>query len=350
MFQLPHIDSRIPTALVPRDSRLRGALMARAMLQAGVITERTLPARLDADHLKTCQRALQTWLHDALSSVQFLRPLFRLTLGEPADIGLTTGDGKGLPKPGAEIAWYGTGGVRSVGPALEQLENVRPRLGMTVLRTIEHAAWRTLPLFTPSMALEAASEAYWYGEEDEEMALDESCGADEAARADMRENMLTRQMFDETFPPWALHWRNCDKGLSNWTLRRCAAEMRNRRVVAVIKDVLAIKAIKLPEADGSQREGRFIGFAGLLSWGERDALSLRVVDDYQQMIGESGEYFEECGSRRVAIDSPEGFGAWLNEMDGWCRTVRLLDGLIVKLSEGQWAGSLKEEGCKEKQH
>lgn len=58
--------------------------------------------------------------------------------------------------------------------------------GMTVLRIIEDRSWRTLPLFTPGTALDVARDFYWYGEEDEETALQESWGDDADAREEMR--------------------------------------------------------------------------------------------------------------------------------------------------------------------
>lgn len=68
---------------------------------------------------------------------------------------------------------------------------------------------------------------------------------------------------------------------------------------------------------------------------------MRVADDYEQMVSEGGEYYEECGSRVVAIDSADDLRAWFDEMQNWCRAVRLVDGLIHKLSDADWTRSAK---------
>lgn len=319
--------------LVPRESRQRGALLARSLLRAGIINEHTLALRASADYVKTCQAALEQWLNGALAGLHFLRPLFRLTIGacEPGELEASRSANA------ARLEWFGqSAGVVEVGPALDRLEAHRPKLGNTVLRAIEDVSFKTLPLYTPAMVLEAASDVYWYGEEDEDVALEENCGEDAEARAQMRDSMVTRGMFDATFPKWALGWRGGARCLSERALRESMRAVRDRRVAAVFEDVLALRSVGLPAYDWSTEEGRFMGFAGLLTWGASDRLSLRVIDDYQQMIGESGEYFEHCGAGMVAIDRPEHFTAWLRYMQAWCAALRLLDGLICKLADPHW--------------
>lgn len=127
----------------------------------------------------------------------------------------------------AEIAWYGSGGTWAVGAALEALEAVSPKLGMTVLRTIEEAGWRTLPIFTPTMVFEAACDIYWYGEDNEEAALEENCGDDAAERDAMRADMVTRRAFDEAYPKWAIGFLSAScraAGCCRWD--RCGGASR----------------------------------------------------------------------------------------------------------------------------
>lgn len=145
MFQLPKVDPRIPTRLLPTASRQRGALLARTLLEAGVINDRTL--LLEDDHAKNCQTALTNWLNEALGGLECLRPFCRLSVGH------LYVEGAAAPLR-AEIDWHGSGGTWAIGPALEKLEAFRPKLGMTVLRALEAAAWRTLPIFTPTMVFE----------------------------------------------------------------------------------------------------------------------------------------------------------------------------------------------------
>jgi PRTRC genetic system protein F len=332
MTRLPALDEGIPRVLTPAAARRRGAVLAGTLIAAGLITEQTLPTKLEADHAKNCQRALQAWLNQSLGVMQCLRPLFRLTVGLSEDRGAALH---------ARIDWYGNGGAYAVGAALERMEALEPRLGSTVLNVIDDMAWKTLPIFTPAMTHQAACDVYWCGEDNEEEALCQSCGDDEAQRAEMRANMVTRQMFDATFPEWAIRWAQGRRPLSRRALKRFAQAVRDRRVRAVIDDVLALMAIDPPRIDWSAREGDFIGFAAVLTWGDEDKVSLRVVDDFQQMLGESGDYFEECDTRVIAADDAQGFAAWAATMQPWFAAVRRLDGLIAKLSQGHWGGKSK---------
>ena len=135
MLSLPRIDPDIPLRLVPAAARQRGAHLARVLIRAGLINARTLPARMDTDHIATCRAALTAWLNQRLCGLRCLRPMFSLGLDEAAGSeGAGEHDGYRLR---GQIAWYGGGGTWCVGPALECLEAFHARLGMTVLRIIE---------------------------------------------------------------------------------------------------------------------------------------------------------------------------------------------------------------------
>ena len=329
MLQLPRFDPAIPLSLTPRASRQRGALLAKAMINSGLVRDEHLPARTDASHLKVAQAALRSWVNEQLGSLRGLRPKFVMAVG-PHDLEHSFGEHAGR-RDGAVIEWSCEGGAFAVGPELERLERLWPRLGMTVLAVLEEAAWRTVPLYSPQMILEAASRIYWCGDEDEREAIAMSCQTEDEAR-DMAASMVTREMVEAAYPAWALRRGKRMREISTRTLRGGLRMVRDRRARAVIEDVIALRGIPLPKRDWRDREGDFAGFAGALTWGEKDQLSFRVVDDYEQMMGESGEYFEDCG--RVFID-PAHDGAlsgWIESMKPWFKAVRLIDSLLHKLT------------------
>lgn len=331
MFQLPTLDSSIPCELVPQASRRRGALFARTLLRAGAFDASLMPARIGSDHIKTCQEVLGRWMARELSGLRILSPQFSMRLRDADER-----DGRGM-RPACVIEWGGQSfGVRCVGPALEHLEKRRAKLGKTVLEALEHVAWRTLPIYTPNIVMECASDTYWYGELDEESALEENCGDDAEQREEMRKSMVTRAMFDAVFPSWALG--GGAKPLGRRTLLQLAAETKERRIAEVIEAVLKLMAADLPNNDWAFRDGRFVGFSGVLAWNTNDELTLRVLDDYEQMIGESGDYFESCGEDTVDANDPAVFREWFAYMRKWCDAVRALDDLIWKLTEGDWPG------------
>lgn len=344
MLALPRIDPDIPLRLVPVAARQRGAHLARVLIQAGLIDARTLPARMDADHIATCRAALTAWLNQRLCGLRCLRPMFSLGLHEAAGSEFA-GEHDGYRLRG-QIAWYGGGGTWCVGPALECLEAFHARLGMTVLRIIEDRSWRTLPLFTPGTALDVARDFYWYGEEDEETALQESWGDDADAREAMRAGMVTRTLFDATYPKWALPGASQRRPLRTRQIAEAAEQAigsAGPRIQGVIQDAGALMRLRVPARapQAQDQEGYFIGFAGVLTWREDDPVTPRVVDDFEQMVGESGEFFEESGTCEVDLCGPEALLRWVKDMEPWFAAVRLIDSLIFRLSDGDWSEHTK---------
>ena len=345
MLALPGLDPDIPLRLVPKAAKQRGAQLAKVLIDAGLINADTLPARLGADHMATCRAALAAWLNQQLSGLRCLRPTFSLSLSESTE-GEPASDGDAVTLHG-QIAWYGGGGTWCVGAALERLEDLHPRLGLTVLRVIEDQSWRTLPLFTASTALDVAMDIYWYGEENEEVALEEAWGDDQERREEMRSGMVTRALFDATFPKWALRCASRCRPLGHRALAAIAKRVTCARVLSVIDDVRALARLRLPERarqaqeQEQEQEGYFIGFAGVLAWSPDDPVTPRVVDDFEQMVGESGEFVEESGTREVDLSDPDDLLAWVKDMAPWFEAVRLIDGLIFKLADRNWSRDRK---------
>jgi PRTRC genetic system protein F len=341
MLALPRLDPGIPLRLVPKAAKHRGARLAKVLIDAGLINAHTLPAKVASDHMATCRAALTAWFNQQLSGLRCLRPMLSLSLGESTHHGSADeGDASTL---NGRIAWYGGGGTWCVGAALECLEDLHPCLGLTVLRIIEDQSWRTLPLFTASTALEVAIDFYWYGEENEAVALEEACGDDEEGREAMRSGMVTRALFEATFPKWALPGTTRRRPLGPRALAAISHRATSARVRSVIDDVRALARLRLPERATQaqeperEQEGYFIGFAGVLAWSSDDPVTPRVVDDFEQMVGESGEYFEESGTRQVALSGPADLRAWVKDMAPWFEAVRLIDGLIFKLADRDWS-------------
>lgn len=337
MLALPALDPDIPLRLVPKAAKHRGAQLAKVLIDAGLINADTLPVTVGSDHTATCRAALTAWLNQQLSGLRCLRPTFSISLSEPTqDDPASNGDAATLH---GQIAWYGGGGTWCVGAALECLEDLHPRLGLTVLRVIEDRSWRTLPLFTASTALEVAMDIYWYGEENEEVALEEAWGDDQERREEMRDGMVTRALFEATFPAWALRGATRRRPLGPRALAAVAKRVTCARVRSVIDHVRALARLRLPERarQEQEQEGYFIGFAGVLAWSPDDPVTPRVVDDFEQMVGESGEFFEESGTREVDLSGPADLRAWVKGMAPWFEAVRLIDGLIFTLSERNWS-------------
>lgn len=334
MLSLPRIDSDIPLRLVPAAARQRGAHLARVLIQAGLINARTLPARMDTDHVATCRAALAAWLNQRLCGLRCLRPMFSLGLDEAAGIeGAGEHDGYRIR---GQIAWYGGGGTWCVGPALECLEAFHARLGMTVLRIIEDCSWRTLPLFTPSTALDVARDFYWYGEEDEETALDMHCGEDDAEREAARAEMVTRDLLDDAFPMWARTWpgrRSREQGPAGWKtidLRKALPLLSDPRQRSIVTDASALARLRIEDGFRCDCDGEFVGFGAVLSWSESD-LTTRVFDDLMQQANE-GECHDRMGEFQIVLNTPSALKKWQQAMRPRFKAIGLIDRLIGALS------------------
>jgi PRTRC genetic system protein F len=332
MLQLPQIDTGIPLHLQPRASRQRGARLVQAVLEAGLVREEHVPRSLNNGCVRVAESALHTWLNESVGTLHHLRLRFVMAVG-PQEVVDTFGSQAERRGEGAVVEWSCEGRAFPVGPELERLERVLPRLGMTVLSALEEAAWRTVPMYSPMMILEVASRVYWCGDEDERDAIAMSCETADEAR-DMAASMVTRRLVDDAYPAWALRRPRRLRDLGTRTLRRCLSTIQDQRARAAIQDVIALRETPLPKRDWTDREGDFVGFAGALTWGEKDDLTFRVIDDFEQQASESGEYFEDCG--RAILDSvgAEALAAWMNSMRPWFNAVRLIDGLLSKLCEG----------------
>ena len=336
MLALPVLHAAIPTRLAPKSSRERGAILARSLIGAGIIDAQTLPAAVTADHMATCKAAFAAWLDRQMPNLRCLAPVFMLSI---AASGAEQGHEASVLC--GQIECHSDGGNWSVGDALEALEAIRPGLGATVLRTLERLAGRTIPLFAPTDVLMTTVYAYWHGDDDEACALEEACGDNEADRESMRLAMVTREMIDREYPAWAIEWVSRRKVLSSRALRKLARESTDQAVRAVIAEVVELSAIVLPERDTGDEDEWFVGHAGVLRWRQDDQLTMRLVDDYEQMACESGGY-EHSGSWDVRLDRPQDLLAWAQAMKPWFRALVLIDSLIWRLSQGNWPSSTEK--------
>ena len=342
MLALPVLSAAIPMRLAPKSSRQRGATLACTLIGAGIIDARTLPVAVTADHMATCKASFAAWLDRQMPELRCLAPVFVLSI---AASGAQQGHEAGVLC--GRIECYSDGGQWSVGDALEALEAIRPRLGATVLTTLERLADRTMPLFAPTDALMAAVYTHWHGEDDETYALEDACGDNEADRESMRMAIVTREMIDREYPPWAIEWLSQRKALSSRALRKLARESSDEALRALVAEVAELSSIDLPERQVDEDAEYFVGHAGVLRWRQDDRLTMRLVDDYEQMACEAGGY-EQSGSWDVRLDGPQDLLAWAQAMKPWFRALVLIDSLIWRLSQGNWSSPKeKADGSQE---
>lgn len=326
---LPRIDPGVPAEIVPRTMASANAGIAQFLIDAKAIRERDIPAQW-RDALDVCGKALDAWIKREIGDLHCIAPSFVLQPVTDQTNGNRTPHTKAAYSE-AEIRWFQPEEQQWViGSGLERLESRIPSLGATVLEVLDVQSRFVYPLFAPRDAHDIASMLYWYGEDDETMAVEEMCGDDAAVQAAMREEMVTAKHFAEAFPAWALSWK--PSKLTRPDLKKIANACDDAYVREVAALALALARLRIKDEFRSDIEGEFIGFGAALSWRDDD-LTVRVYDDLINMAHE-GEFCDVIGEVRFALNEPAAMQAWQRAMRPRFKAMRLIDGLIWRLSQG----------------
>lgn len=328
-LQLPVLASGIPCRLQPSSSNASTALLARRLYEAKVIPQ-AAPARAAQEPLQTAKKHLEHWIEEQVEGMQCLTLHLRLMMGK-ADEEFSG------PPAGPDMVtalWSSECDPFTVGPALDALEALLPGLGQTVLTTIDLIGVLLVPAFTAWDAMGVAQEHYWYGEQNEEVALDEMCADDEVEREAMRDGMVTRKMIDEAFPAWATTWPKRRKKVSQRVLATVAETARSKKARRVAQLVIALKHLRLKDECRPQGDGSFIGFGPVLVWRDGD-VAARIFDDFCNDACQA-EYVDWCGEHRFDLKEDASVKEWMKLMKPRLEGIRLLDNLIFELSAGDW--------------
>lgn len=289
-----------------------------------------MDARRARDPLRTSRAFLEQWVRERLQGLHCLFPSFRLMLE-----GASSATSLRQREPGHVcVVWHTDCSAFVVGEALERLEAIHPKLGATVLSVIDRTSAKLIPTFTPWDAMGTAQDYYWYGEQDESVALEEQCGDDPNEREAMREQMVTREKIDAAFPPWATQWPGQRKRLSRRALQAIAGRARSRRVRALVSDLLALEALDLSDEFLPDGDGWFVGYGAVLTW-KPDDIAVRIFDDFANDAVQ-GDYVDWMGEFDFSIEEPDALRRKLGAMEVRFAGMRLLDGLIHELSSGDW--------------
>lgn len=328
-FQLPALAGAIPRQLLPSSSNACTALLARRLYEAQIIPH-DAPARAAHEPLQTAKKHLMRWIEQQVAGMQCLTLHVRLVMGKADEEFTGRPAGQGM----VTALWSTECEPFTVGPALDALEALLPGLGQTVLTTIDLTGPMLVPAFTAWDAMGVAQEYFWQGEVNEEVALDEMCGDDEAEREAMRDGMVTRKMVDEAFPSWSTMWPKRRKKVPLRMLATVAATARSAKARRVADLVLALRRLRLKDECRPQGDGWFIGFGPVLLWRDND-LTTRIFDDFCNDACQS-ETVDWCGEHRFDLLDDSSVKNWISLMKPRFKGIRLLDNLIFELSAGDW--------------
>lgn len=333
MLVLPRIGPQVPRTIVPAPLLALRAQVSRLLIEAEVFDESDLPPE-GADSLAACQHALDCWIKRQIGPLHCLRPRFGLHVINHE--GFQISDYYHQPMP------YELGAVKAtwtefeerewvVGESLTALNRQVPGLGLVVLHVLRSQSTWVYPLFTPEIACDMASYLFWYGESDEETALDMNCGDDEEEREAMRAHMVSKASLDEAYPAWARQWpRGLELPLCARLLRRAAKRLRDPEHKAIAADALALCALDVDDTFRPEVDGEFIGFGGVLSWTPGD-VTCEVYENLHNLAYE-GEHCAHMGEIEVPLDDPGKLWVWQRAMGSRIEAIQLIDRLIYRLA------------------
>lgn len=218
-----------------------------------------------------------------------------------------------------------------IGSTLLSLETECPGLSQTALSILRDAADITIDVIDPARVFRCASWAYWFGEMDETVALEEM---GEDCEEDM--NMPRRKDFDAHAPLWAwfprkeLGMRALAKAASNPDLTDQA------RTVAEASLSLGklMKRGGLPDPYTGLRTLGHLGAGASLWWSEDvNCLMGRVWDDFENQMLQYGEEYSEGFGIDTFVATQIGFNGWLKQKSQWFEVTRGLETLIGRIGK-----------------
>lgn len=221
---------------------------------------------------------------------------------------------------------------RVIGPRILALEAACPGLGETALSALRDSAYRTVNVLDPALAFNTATYTFWYGESDENMALEEIAAMGEDPEA---YDLVRLKDFTDYAPKWV--WTPGTK----ITPQRLAAITKDaalpnnvRQVASISRNILRhLKNKPFPDQWAGIYDESLIGIGMALWWGQEPACIMqRVWDDFMNQTMQSGEGIEAFGFDIIEA-TPDGFCAWMDQKQRWIELAVMQDTLIDLISE-----------------
>lgn len=327
MLPLPRIDPAIPFLLRTADGERVAAQAARLLVDAGALHRRDL-REYGNQPLQVVERALNRWLHAAIG-----QPLRLLACPFAARLEQEGGQLRALT-----ISWYAVGGPSQfLGPALEAIEKGQPGMGASILKFLHRQ--RLHPLYTPLDAFDWIVVHEWMGEDDERGFLEQACATD-VERVEVLQQIVTREMVDETYPPWVLRSLHAPMLAADELARTASAGGHCGPVAAAL--LRAYAALHLAQAAHAgikelaleDENSNFSGCAKVLAWDAADTVTKRVYDDEVEHARNYRSH-TDAGCVSVTAQRPDDLRRFLKAMRFHFQALHALDHLLDVLSAGQ---------------
>lgn len=216
----------------------------------------------------------------------------------------------------------------SLAHAIENLELRLEGFGQTVLAVLFDCTTHLPQSLTPWRAYNWAEMLHWSESEDdrEMIALAKKNG-------DAPEDLMTRACFFENMPRWVV----CpERKLSREEIVRAARDEKDHKVIAACDAIHALVSgadfVVSPDECGTETSGEesYEAFA-VISWRAFDAPG-NVIDEWLNMIGQSGEAIDAIDIRRVELTT-EAIEHWMRRTEQMMHLAKLTDNLLCLIGE-----------------
>jgi PRTRC genetic system protein F len=310
---LPQLAAQIPMRYTIPGADAFTIPLTIALLEAGVISDRMLRAPRNAlteeiagEHEKDlAMRALSRWWAGLI--MKYSCKFFRWSLHVQQIDGTRTGHSEDNT-----AAWFCFTRMNepeiprfALANGIERLESVLEGFGQTVLAVLYEAALLLPDSLNPWAALDWAQMLHWDDSETDDELLEnyrEMNGYDSVERVIQEGAVMTRAMFFADMPRWVC--RPCQV-VSREAICAAGTGQFERSVIAACDALHALVSrpefILRPWHKGVHRCGLYsIEGSMVLLWKEGDTIG-QVIDDYLNMMGESGDYCEFIDANPVPM-------------------------------------------------
>lgn len=324
-LSLPTLEG-VPHRLLTINGARVSARMALSLMQIGLLTYRDW-ATPWAHEIDLVERALTRWLRWATRELQIFQ--FGIAYSDRraekimSQLGWTLFEKEHADHISFTLYRTGDPPAYTIGAGIIELERAVPGLGETAMHYLEQTA--VLPILTPNQALYWASQAYWMGEEDETLAIEEEIQYCEPGTTPEQVDIYRKCDFLATIPEWAALPKH---RLPHASLRRIALDHAGTDAAEAAALLLKIarrsKGAWVPNTGDEQMDCADV--AAVFRWSEDDDCG-QIADTTLNQIFQNGESTDDFGSAYLPPEAAP-LKAWLRSAEKTFQLLRLCEQLV----------------------
>lgn len=216
---------------------------------------------------------------------------------------------------------------------LGKLHAQNPDLAITALWWLGWGGARTLNVWTPWRAADAASYVWWYGTDDQKSFLEErslyfESDLEEGGEDD--EDVLGPEQWDASFPDWV---NAPSEAMDVASLRSLSTSSQNTlqaEIASLVADIAELKEEGLTGTERWQLDSVYSSC--VMRWNEDDPM-LRLVDDFVEQANYASDSYTDLYSAENLPVEFEAFKTKVAELERAMQLISSIDRLIDKIAD-----------------